>query len=438
MFVQPTTSNEAILAQHNQALFNENQVRSQNEQALYNAWVHEKQERQKMDIIIQQMKIQIDSLQAKMEKKEQQQNGAKSTVKDTEYLTDEEELSKETEWIRVRNTKKRKASNSPGEVQSIHRQRNKPEESQTIRKPPPVIINKLEKYDTLVNHLTDKRINFQASMIAGGNIKINVKDEASYRNLTKTLNDTELEWYSFEDKQSRPLKVVVRKLHQTCQVMDILEDLKTKGYRIENVTQLLRGKDKTLLPLFALSFSKEENVKKVYEIKEILHMKVTIEAFRKPKLIPQCKRCQEYGHTQNYCRREPRCVKCIGKHLTKDCKKSQNEEPKCVHCGEAHPANYRGCTTAVALQKLRNKQTARTTPQNKIADIVNAVQNQPREVNQMQTYAQITQSEPQQTTGNDPNPITNMLQILIGHMNKQEEFNKLVLARLNRIEARRC
>lgn len=318
-----------------------------------------------------------------------------------------------------------------------HQQRSKPDETQTARKPPPVIINKLEKYDTLVSHLSGKQISYQTSMLAGGNIKINVKDENSYRNLTKTLNDTNLEWYSFEDKQNRPLKVVARKLHQTCQVKKITEDLKNKGYKIENVTQLLRGKDKSPLPLFALTFSKEENTKKVYEITEILNMKVTIEAFRKPNLIPQCKRCQEYGHTQNYCRREPRCVKCIGKHLTKDCKKPQDKEPKCIHCGGAHPASYRGCTTAISLQKLRNKQRPTTKLQNKAADMENPTQIHPREVNQNQTYAQIASNQPKQPVENDLNSISNMLHILIERMNNQEEFNKKILERLNSIETSR-
>jgi hypothetical protein len=39
-------------------------------------------------------------------------------------------------------------------------------------------------------------------------------------------------------------------------------------------------------------------------------------------------------------------VKCIRKHHTKECQKREQSHPKCVNCGEAHRANYRGCIAA--------------------------------------------------------------------------------------------
>lgn len=52
-------------------------------------------------------------------------------------------------------------------------------------------------------------------MFAEGNIKLNTNDENGYKILTNALKDINLEWNSFEDKQSKPVKVVVRKLHKT-------------------------------------------------------------------------------------------------------------------------------------------------------------------------------------------------------------------------------
>lgn len=74
----------------------------------------------------------------------------------------------------------------------------------------------------------------------------------------------------------------------------------------------------------------------------------------KSMLILQCKRCQEFNHTQKYCQLEPRCVKCAGKHFTKECRQNKSTPPKCVNCDEMHPANYRGCVVAKTPQKRRN------------------------------------------------------------------------------------
>ena len=63
-------------------------------------------------------------------------------------------------------------------------------------------------------------------------------------------------------------------------------------------------------------------------------------------------RCQEYGHTKNYCRNTPRCVKCAEHHLTSDCpRKTQDGNVTCVNCNKPRPANYRGCEVHKQLQQ---------------------------------------------------------------------------------------
>jgi hypothetical protein len=75
----------------------------------------------------------------------------------------------------------------------------------------------------------------------------------------------------------------------------------------------------------------------VFEVTSIMGINVEIQPFRKCKLLPQCKQCQAYGHTQRYCNKDPRCVKCAGKHHIEECRKPKEAQPKCVHCGEAQP-----------------------------------------------------------------------------------------------------
>lgn len=102
-----------------------------------------------------------------------------------------------------------------------------------------------------------------------------------------------------------------------------------------------------------LVFDKKEDIKKIYDINTILGIVVKIEPLRKTSsLIPQCKRCQGFSHTQRFCQLEPR--RCAGKHLTRECKKSKDGSPLCANCHENHPANYRGCEVAKTLQKRRN------------------------------------------------------------------------------------
>lgn len=77
---------------------------------------------------------------------------------------------------------------------------------------------------------------------------------------------------------------------------------------------------------------------------------------RKSTLVLQCNKCQAYKHTQLYSK-EPRCVRCTGKHLTVKCDRPKNAQPKRIYCGEGYPANYKGCIIAKKMQNIKNKYT---------------------------------------------------------------------------------
>lgn len=83
------------------------------------------------------------------------------------------------------------------------------------------------------------------------------------------------------------------------------------------------------------------------------HSIVTVETRKKSTNMPQCHRCQRFGHTKNYCTLPPRCVKCAGNHSHTECNKLNKEKPKCVNCGGEHAASYRGCSHHIELQQKR-------------------------------------------------------------------------------------
>ncbi|GBP19986.1 Probable RNA-directed DNA polymerase from transposon BS [Eumeta japonica] len=55
-----------------------------------------------------------------------------------------------------------------------------------------------------------------------------------------------------------------------------------------------------------------------------------------------------YGHAAANCHADPRCVKCLVPHWTRECSRTREsgEKPSCVNCLQQHTANYRGCPKA--------------------------------------------------------------------------------------------
>lgn len=271
------------------------------------------------------------------------------------YETDEDELTKETEWIVTKPRKKKSQTNTNSS--SVRNQNKPPEQNKvSLARPPPIVINSTKNFTDLHNFIKSAvHGDFNIKVIHNNTYKICTFGSTEYRNLTKSLNEAKITWHSYENKQARPIRVVARNLHHTCEPTEIIKDLKDKGYKILNAFNKLQFRTKQPLDMFILSFESAENIEKIYEIKKIMNTIVKIEPMKLPKEIPQCKNCQQFNHTKNYCSKEPRCVRCAGKHLSKDCTKPQNIHPKCCNCAEHHPASYRGCIVAKELQKLRNK-----------------------------------------------------------------------------------
>lgn len=303
-----------------------------------------------------------------------------------EYATDEDQLAEDTEWIRMKSKRKRKRMEksltpSPNQEEKKKALPNEKKVDTSTREkstplPPPIIVDKMQNFNNLYQKLTDaSHDEFNVKILKNNGVKINPTTPEAYRNIVSKLNEEKLSWYSYQNKQTRPFRVMIKGLHHSCNPNEIVADLKEQGLTPIAAYNKIGWKSKAPLDMFVVSFSHEENTKNIQEIRYVLRTRVQVETLRPCKLIPQCKRCQGYGHTQNYCAREERCVKCIGKHLTKDCAISnETVKPKCCHCGEEHPASYRGCMVAKELQKLKTKSHPKATTRAEIVKSSSKVQ----------------------------------------------------------------
>lgn len=288
-----------------------------------------------------------------------------------EYHTDEEELARETKQVpKKRPSKKRRAGSSP-EVEPLKEERRKePQEKQLrsqFRQPPPINVVGITEYNKLHSLLKGTITStFKVTSLRNNAWKINVDNHDDYRAVSQKLNTEKIQWYTFEIKSERPHRVVARGLHPSCTKEEVMDDLQAKGFKILDAVNIIKkekqqtemNKDILVrrgLPLFMLTFDKADSIDDIYRIKRIMNIVVKIEPMRRNlRIIPQCKRCQGFNHTQMYCKKEPRCVKCAGNHLSQDCGEKKKTSATCANCKGKHPANYRGCEVAKELQKRRD------------------------------------------------------------------------------------
>lgn len=190
-----------------------------------------------------------------------------------------------------------------------------------------------------------------------------------YRAVVKYLKDKNAKFHTYQLTTEKPVRAVIRHLHQTLQPETIKEALEDLGYNVKNVAPVLSkfGEVRKPLPIFFVDLDPtSESSKDIFKLQTLLYTRIKVEEPRKKTEIIQCHRCQQYRHSKGYCNHSPRCVKCAGEHLTSECKKNLSIPPKCALCGGAHPANYKGCSVHLELQKLtKNDKKPWNQPQRK-------------------------------------------------------------------------
>ena len=176
-------------------------------------------------------------------------------------------------------------------------------------------------------------------------IKLTCTTPDTYHTLIKHFKEKGIYSYYHTQqlKEERAYRVAL-KYHHTTEVEDIRQELFALGHVARNIVSVHHRLTKEPLNLFFVDLEPANNNKDIYNITAIQNKIIHIEPPRtNKKHIPQCTRCQQYGHTRTYCNKPYACVKCGGPHNRSDCTKRRGTPAKCALCGGNHPANYTGC-----------------------------------------------------------------------------------------------
>lgn len=225
---------------------------------------------------------------------------------------------------------------------------------------PPIFLHEVNNYQQIVKDLNKIIECDYTTQQRGKVLKINTSTTNDFRSVTKFLEDEQIQFHTFQDPNSKKYEVVIRNVPYSLTNEEILSELKEMNLPVINVTRLLY-KDKQPMPLCVIELKNTDEAKQIFEVTHLQHAIVSVEHRRKSTTIPQCTRCQRYGHTKNFCRLNPRCVKCQGDHHYSQCIKPRHVEPTCVNCGQSHSANYKGCPYYLNLANKQKRNPVNTT-----------------------------------------------------------------------------
>ncbi|CAH1711344.1 unnamed protein product [Aphis gossypii] len=185
---------------------------------------------------------------------------------------------------------------------------------------------------------------------------IHPRSISAYNAISEYLsNNKQIKFHSYLPKPLRPYSVFIRHLHPSTSVEDIEANITDKGHEVIQVTNILHRINKRALPLFRVDLKLADNNSDIFDIDSLCHTKIKIERPKIKLSPPQCKDCQAYFHTSNYCHHSPRCVKCGDNHPSAICTKPPSSPAKCALCAGPHTASYKGCPVYKNIIQSRKK-----------------------------------------------------------------------------------
>lgn len=99
----------------------------------------------------------------------------------------------------------------------------------------------------------------------------------TYRKLTKLLKTLNANFHTFQLKQERPFRVVLRNVHHSANIDELKFELLKHGHEVINVSNRRHRISKNPLSLFFIDLKLKPNNKQIYNINRLMNSAVKIE-----------------------------------------------------------------------------------------------------------------------------------------------------------------
>lgn len=214
----------------------------------------------------------------------------------------------------------------------------------------------------LIQQLNAKNIGYKIVNKNKWKSKLYLNKSSIHSEMMAVLRKGNIESYSYTPKDMKRVSIVLRGLHYKTELDEIKTELeKFFPNTVENVSKFtteFSRKQQIDTGLFLVTLCPGKSIKDLCAHDSLLNQRISWERPKINSKIPQCWRCQQWGHMSKNCNRTFVCVKCDEDHLPGKCKfvSSEDNLPYCANCGErGHPSSYRGCRAYATFLKRRER-----------------------------------------------------------------------------------
>jgi len=108
-------------------------------------------------------------------------------------------------------------------------------------------------------------------------IKINCVTPETYRTLIRYLKENNIYYHTYQLKEERACRIVIKYLHHSTDIEEIRQELLELGHKTQNILNAQHRITKKPLNLFFIDLEPAENNKELYEITALQNKIIQIE-----------------------------------------------------------------------------------------------------------------------------------------------------------------
>ena len=151
--------------------------------------------------------------------------------------------------------------------------------TQLTPKPPSIFIYGVLNYKKMIDNLSNitEEETYQCKILRNDTVKINTLNPDTYRKLIRHLNSEKIIHHTYQMKQDRAYRVVIRNLHYSIPIDEIKEELQKKGHAVRNILNIRHRVNKYPLSMFYVDLEPKENNKEIYNLQYLNNMKINVE-----------------------------------------------------------------------------------------------------------------------------------------------------------------
>jgi hypothetical protein len=117
----------------------------------------------------------------------------------------------------------------------------------TIPKPPPIFVHGVINYKDMIKSITEvaEEEQFSTRTLANNVIKLLCTSPTTYRTLVKHFKEKNIYYHTYQLKEERAFRVVLKHLHYTTDPDDIKRELHGLGHFVRNITNVRHRQTKS-------------------------------------------------------------------------------------------------------------------------------------------------------------------------------------------------